>query len=172
MKKKWIAGMMTAVLAVGMVMPVSAAENQTDDQMTVEYEQVSTYTLHIPASVDLTAEGGNEKVGVSQVNTKPGEKLQVKIKSGINGSSQVELGRENDSNTKVVSLVTDSKGNSMNNGSIVAEFQGMSTTAITTGTAGDGTLNFGAIKDSTGGTVKAGTYTGVIVFEGSMVSNS
>ena len=170
MKKKWTAGMVAAVLAVGMVMPVSAAGNQTNDQIKVEYEQVSTYTLHIPASVELNAEGGSEKVGVSQVNTKPGEKVQVKIKSGINASNQVELERENDSNTKVVSLVTDSKGNLMSNGSVVAEFKDMSTTAITDGTAGDGTLNFGAIKDSTGGTVKAGTYAGVIVFEGAMVS--
>lgn len=167
MKKKMFAAMMVAVMVVGMVMPVSAAD--PNNELDVQYSLGSTYTLSIPIDVTvLDANGGSAKVGVSAVNTTPTEKVQVTITSGINESNQVELTRENDGTTKVVSVVTDSKGTALSNGSVVAEFQDMSTTAITDGNYGDGTINFGSLADSQGKDIKAGTYNGTIVFGASI----
>lgn len=168
MKKKIVAGMMSAMLAVGMVMPVSAA--QPNNELDVQYSLESTYTLSIPTTVTVLNEnGGSAKVVVSAVNTTPNEKVQVTITSGIT-DHQIELARENNTDTKVVSEVTDSKGNKLSNQSVVAEFRDMSITAIIDGTAGDGTINFGELKDSQGNAIKAGTYNGTIVFGASVVS--
>lgn len=168
MKKKLVAGIMSAMLVAGMVMPVSAAD--PNNELDVQYSLGSTYTLSIPIDVTvLDANGGSAKVGVSAVNTTPTEKVQVTITSGINNSNQIELERENNTDTKVVSAVTDSKGTALSNGSVVAEFQDMSTTAITGGNYGDGTINFGPLADSQGDdTIKAGTYNGTIVFGASI----
>ena len=169
MKKKLVAGIMSAMLVAGMVMPVSAAD--PNNELDVQYSLGSTYTLSIPIDVTvLDANGGSAKVGVSAVNTTPTEKVQVTITSGINNSNQIELERENNTDTKVVSAVTDSKGTALSNGSVVAEFQDMSTTAITGGNYGDGTINFGSLADSQGKDIKAGTYNGTIVFGASIVN--
>ena len=66
-------------------------------------------------------------MGGSAVNTAPTEKVQVKIKSGINREHQVELKRDGDQTTTVVSIVMDSHKNELSNGSVVAEFQDMDT---------------------------------------------
>lgn len=169
MKRKMLVGMMSALLAVGMAVPVGATSSDPNDSLDVEYTLNSSYTLSIPETVTLTADGGSATVGVDAVNTTPTEKVQVKISSGINESNQVTLTRSNDSrNTTVVSEVTDSNGNKLSDGSVVAEFQDTETKAID-GAYGDGTLNFGEIADSNGETVKAGSYTGTIVFEASIV---
>lgn len=162
MKKKMITGLLGVMAAAAMALPVSAA----DDTMTVQYSQATTYTLSIPATITLSENQAAqaENIGVSAVNTEPGKKVQVKVSSGIT-NNQVELVRTGDTTTKVVSDVTDKDGNKVSNGFVVAEFQDMSTTPITAGT---GILNFSAIRDSAGGTVKAGSYTGTIVFEASV----
>lgn len=169
MKKKLVAAMMVAVMTAGIALPVNAAENK---ELDVQYSLGSTYTLSIPIDVTvLDANGGSAKVGVSAVNTTPTEKVQVTITSGINNNNQIELARENNTDTKVVSAVTDSNGNALSNGSVVAEFQDMSIKAIEDGTAGDGTINFGSLADSQGDdTIKAGTYNGTIVFGASIVN--
>lgn len=169
MKRKILVGMMSALLVVGMAVPVGATGN--DNSLDVQYSLGSSYTLSIPETVTLSASGGSATVGVSAVNTTPTEKVQVKILSGINESHQVTLTRDGDQTTTVVSEVTDSNGSSLGNGSVVAEFQDMSDEAID-GDYGDGTLNFGAIADSNGETVKAGSYTGTIVFEASIVARN
>ena len=169
MKRKILVGMMSALLVVGMAVPVGATGNA--NSLDVQYSLGSSYTLSIPETVTLTANGGSATVGVSAVNTTPTEKVQVKILSGINESHQVTLTRDGDQTTTVVSEVTDSNGSSLGNGSVVAEFQDMSDEAID-GDYGDGTLNFGEIADSNGETVKAGSYTGTIVFEASIVARN
>lgn len=171
MKRKLLVGMMSALLVAGMAVPVGATGSDPNDSLDVKYSLNSSYTLNIPATVTLAADGGSTSVGVSAVNTAPTEKVQIKISSGINESNQVTLTRDGDNTTKVVSEVTDSQKKKLSNGSIVAEFQDMDTTAIT-GAYGDGTLNFGAIADSSGGTVKAGSYTGTIVFEAGIVARN
>lgn len=164
--KKVLAGMMSAAMLAAM--PVYAANN---DSMKVTYSQDNTYMLSIPASIELLSTEGKtvENIGVSAVNTTPTQKVQVKIKSGITTSHQVELVRQDDADTKVVSDVTDKDGKAVSNGFVVAEFKDTSTTPITAGT---GVLNFSAVKDSAGGTVKAGSYSGTIVFEADTVARS
>lgn len=161
--KRVLAGMMSAAMLAAM--PVYAAN---EDSMIVNYSQGNTYMLNIPKSIDLSSTEGKtvENIGVSAVNTTPTQKVQVKIKSGITDKNQVELVRQDDADTKVVSDVTDKDGNKVSNGFVVAEFQNTSTTPITTGT---GVLNFSAVKDSADGTVKAGSYSGTIVFEADVV---
>ncbi|MDO4341090.1 MAG: hypothetical protein Q4C91_23950 [Eubacteriales bacterium] len=163
--KKALAGIMSAAMLAAM--PVYA-ENEESKDMTVEYLQDTTYTLSIPESITLssTAEKKVKNIGVSAVNTTPAEKVKVKIKSGIT-NNQVELVRQDYTGTKVVSDVTDKDGNKVSNGFVVAEFQDMSTVPV----AGANTniLNFSAVKDSAGGTVKAGSYSGTIVFEADVV---
>ena len=165
-KKAW-AGMIVGA-AMLTALPVCAVENE-EKEMPVEYSQDTTYTLSIPQSITLSATDSEKatSIGVSAVNTTPTEKVQVTIKSGIT-DNQVELSRENDDSTKVVSTVTDYQGSEVSNETVVAEFQDMSTTPV----AGADTniLNFSAVKDSENGTVKAGKYSGTIVFEASVVN--
>lgn len=166
-KSRMMAGVLSVMMMGAMALPVSAA----NDTMTVEYSQQTTYTLSIPATITLSADQASkaENIGVSAVNTAPDKKVQVSIKNGITNNNQVELTRTGDGTTKVVSDVTDKDNQVVSNGTVVAEFQDMSTDPIKTGT---GILNFSAIKDSAGGTVKAGNYAGTIVFEASVVNRS
>lgn len=149
MKKKWIAGMMTAALAVGMVMPVSAEE------VTVTYREPNAYTLSIPASVTLTDEGGNAQVGVKEVNIEPNTKIDFKISAGTDDNGVIELSRENDTSTKAVTTVSTTKGGA----GIVKDTVFASFTA-------DGMQNlyFTAPAAKDGGQIKAGSYTGTITF--------
>lgn len=164
-KKAW-AGMIVGA-AMLTALPVCAVENEEKD-MPVEYSQDTTYTLSIPQSITLSATDAKQatSIGVSAVNTTPTEKVQVTIKSGIT-NHQVELEREKDTATKVVSTVTDYQGSEVSNETVVAEFQDMSTTPVAG--ADTNVLNFSAVKDSENGTVKAGSYSGTIVFEASVV---
>lgn len=171
MKKRIPAGITAAMMLGAMALTAGASDVGTDPQMEVVYEQPTTYTLSIPSDVTLTENGGDTEVGVTDVNTKPDEKVQIKVKTGADGG-KVTLTREGDGQTTVVSEVTDSNGQTVSNGTVVAEFQDMDTTAITVGAAGDGTLSFGVIKDGAGTTVKAGKYTGTLVFEGAVVPRS
>ena len=85
MKKKIIAGMITAVLAAGMVMPVSAADTKPQgNSVKVGYEEASTFTLTIPAAVTLSeTEGATGSVGLSAMNIETTEKVQIKVTEGI-----------------------------------------------------------------------------------------
>ena len=70
MNKKIMAGMLTAVLAAGMVLPVSAADTTPqENSVKVGYEEASTFTLTIPAAVTLSeTEGAESSVGLSDMN--------------------------------------------------------------------------------------------------------
>ncbi len=66
MKKRILAGMMSALLVVGMAMPARAAGSDPNDSLDVEYDLGSSYTLSIPTTVTLTVEGGTTTVGGPQ----------------------------------------------------------------------------------------------------------
>ena len=54
MKKKMFAAMMVAVMTAGMVMPVSADTGTSSEDITVGYEEESTYMLSVPRDVTLS----------------------------------------------------------------------------------------------------------------------
>ena len=168
--KRVLAGMMSAAMLAAM--PVYADNTGNNDHIIVTYSQNTTYMLSIPASITLSSTDTAQAtdIGVSAVNTTPTEKVQVTITSGIT-NYQVELERDGDSETTVVSEVTDGLGNPVSIGSVIAEFKDMSTVPITAGT---GVLNFSKVKDGADETaaVKAGSYSGTIVFEGKVVNRN
>ncbi|MEG0662742.1 MAG: hypothetical protein RR472_05635 [Anaerovoracaceae bacterium] len=87
------------------------------------------------------------------------------MKSGIT-DGKVTLERVGDTKTTVTSAVTNSAKTALINGSVVAEFQDTSITPVGTLT---GELIFAKLQDSAGGkSVKAGTYTGTMTFEGAV----
>lgn len=167
MKKRVSAGVMITMLMAATVFPAYAADN-----MEVQYSQNTTYMLSIPASITLSANDPvkAENIGLSKVNAAPDKKVQVKIKSGIT-NSKVELARKDDTETKVVSTVTDKDGSPVSDGFVVAEFAGTSDDPAPI-VSGTGVLNFSRIEDNAGSAaaIKAGSYTGTIVFEGAIVS--
>ncbi len=164
MKKKLVAGIMSAMLVAGMVMPVSAAEGDTPTQtkeFSVEYEEPSTFILSIPASVTLKEDAEvSENIGLSDINVSTSEKVQIKVTSGISGGNVTLTDAADDTNTCTakVSLMSGREG--IDDNAVVAEFEGTSTTATT-----GGTLYFSQL-----GNVPAGTYRGQINFEASIVS--
>lgn len=169
MKKKTITcALGTMMITAAAFLPVYAADSPN---MEVKYTQETTYILSIPSDIDLSANSVSkaENIGLSAINAAPDKKVQVKIKSGIS-NSEVELSRTGETSTKVVSKVTDKENKSISDNFIVAEFEGTSDTPkpIVTGT---GILNFSKIEDAidANADVKAGEYTGTIVFEGAVV---
>lgn len=149
MKKKLIAGMMVAMMTVGMVMPVSAEE------VTVTYREPNAYTLSIPASVTLTDQGGSAQVGVKDVNIEPNTKIDFKISAGVDDNGVIELTRENDTNTKAVTTVSVTSGGT-----------GIAQNTIFASFTADGMqdLFFTAPAAQNGGQIKAGSYAGTITF--------
>lgn len=170
MAKKVLAGMISAAMLAAVPAYAESTGSADNDRITVNYSLNTTYMLSIPASIDLSSTESKkvENIGLKEVNTTPAQKVQVKIKEGIT-NNQVVLERDGDTTTKVVSDVTDGQGNKVSIGSVIAEFEDMSITPITTGT---GVLNFSAVKDSENAqaTVKAGSYKGTIVFAAETVN--
>lgn len=175
MKKRITAGITAAMILGAMALTAGAAD--ADPQMEVTYEQATTYTLSIPATVTLTAEGGSAKVGVAEVNTKPDEKVLIKV-SGLSFDNDVLLVREGEAQgtaaAGVLSAVTNSNDWDVINGSVVAVFQDMNPTAIESGEGGDGTLNFGPLRALSGedDPIKAGKYKGTLTFVGEVHSRT
>lgn len=149
MKNKMIAGMLTAVLMAGVVMPVNAEE------VTVTYREPNAYTLSIPASVTLTKEGGSTEVGVKDVNIEPNTKIDFKITTGVNDSGVIELSRENDTNTKALTTVSTTEAGA-----------GIAKDTVFVSFVEDGMqdLYFSAPVAKNGVEIKAGSYKGTITF--------
>lgn len=146
MKRKWIAGIMTAMLMGAMVLPVSAEE------MTVTYREPNNYILTIPASVNLN-QSKTADVSVSNVNLEPNASIRISITSGIDSNSIVSLAREDDTSTTAITTLT------VDNSPVALN------TVFATFTAdGSKTLIFSDLTDSQGGTVKAGNYSGTLIF--------
>lgn len=155
MRKRIFAGVLSVALMVTIAIPVSAEDNQ----MKVQYEKAATYTLTIPQTITLSADSTviSDEISVSDVNTKPNEKVQVKISSGLTTDGKVELTRTNDANTKVVSAITMEGSVPVTSDTEILSAEGIVAKASKK-------LNFSAIQDSAGGTVKAGIYEGTLTF--------
>lgn len=157
---KAAAGILAALVAAGAV-TAYAAESQTGS-MSVNFTKEapdSTFTLTIPGSVELseTAEV-TEKVGLSAISVADTEKVQIKVANGITDGKVTLNGSA--AGTSVSSTVSLDGTTAIGANEVVAEFEGTSTTP----TIG-GTLHFSAV----GTDVDAGTYTGTITFEASIV---
>lgn len=166
-KKKLAAGMVSVMLAGVMVMPVLAEEKLADLQ--VVYGENSSYTLHIPETINLPSIGGYAEIniGASKVNLAPDKKMQIKIKSGITENGKVELSRKGDTSTKIISDVSLSTGATVHVGDVLVEFIGIDSTPYTG-------VRFSKANDSSDplAEIKAGEYTGTVVFEGTLVDSA
>lgn len=152
MKKKAVAAIVSLAMMGIMVLPVSA------DDMSVLYRQPNTYTVTIPASVDLSSGADTRSVEVSKVNLEPGAEIKIKISSGISPTEAgvVELERENDTETKARTIVSKTEG-----GAGIASGADF----VTFTEDGAQTLYFSAVTALDGSTdIKAGNYTGTITF--------
>lgn len=154
MRKRIFAGVLSVALMGTIALPVSA-ENI---QMKVQYGKISTYTLTIPGTTRISADAATTtEISFSDVNTKPNEKVQVKISDGLVEGNKVELTRMDDKDTKVFSLVTMDESAPVISDTVILS-------AGEDVVKASKTLNFSAIKDSAGGTVKAGIYEGTLTF--------
>lgn len=158
MKKKVVSSAMALLLVGAMAIPVHAAEEKTTE---VSYKEANAYVIDIPATLEL--EVGQEKtlpIGMTSINVEPTKKVEVKVKQGITDGA-VTLTRQNaqDTTTSTVSLT--SAGQGIGNNEVVATFQNQAT-APTQG----GTLYFAGLDSN----LKAGTWTGNIVFEVNVVN--
>ncbi|MCD7957108.1 MAG: hypothetical protein LUG93_15435 [Lachnospiraceae bacterium] len=158
-RNKMMAGLFAAALLAGTALPVHAEYRD----MTVNYTEASTYTLSIPATVNLSeTEEVTQTIGVSAVNVATTEQVQIKISSGISDGRVTLTDTKDATNTisSTVSLTTGGEG--IADDAVVAAFEGNSTTAVS-----GGALYFSALGD-----VYAGSYEGTITFEASIVTKT
>ena len=160
MKKRMFTGMLCMMMAVSMAVPVSAADTTPqNNQVDVKYEEASTFTLTIPADVTLSeTEGAKGSVGLSAMNIETTEKVQIKVTEGI-ANGEVTLTDVKDSTNTCSSKVSLTKGGTgIASDAVIAEFT-MDSSSLTA------PLYFSALGD-----VPAGTYSGQIVYQASIVS--
>lgn len=114
MKRRWIAGMMSAALLMaGMALPVYATTtNPQSDNINVSYTVPERYTLSIPAStngVTLSASDNvTTTVGVIDVSLLSGSEIQVSVTAGVDAAGTVELKQNGGTETIVSDLTVDS----------------------------------------------------------------
>lgn len=162
MKKKIITAMMSAMLIVGTVLPVSAADQSNPNgTTTVSYEKGSSYEVSIPAiSLNNTKE---QTVQATSVNIVPGSTLRVTVTGISNGV--VTLTRDDQQATTTTTVSTDAAGQDPIDGNtVIAEFVGNSTDFANDTT---GKLYFSDVPADTA----AGTYTGSITYQLAVVEN-
>lgn len=91
MKRRLMAGMMSAMLLVGTALPVSAST----DNMTVTYKQAESYTLTIPIDSQIlklsTKDNVTGTVSVTDVNLEAGREIQLSVTAGVDNNGVVEL---------------------------------------------------------------------------------
>lgn len=158
-------GIMGLAIAAAMLTPVHAeADAGTQETpLTITYDKSTEYQLTIPS--ELEVDNVNEvsrAIGVESVNTRPDEKVQVKIKTGVSDAGKVTLTRTGGTPavTTETTVSLTSKGTGISANAVIAEFQDQSNTAVT-----GGTLYFSPIPED----AQAGEYTGKIVFEAAVV---
>lgn len=162
--KKVLAGILAAGLITSAAAPVYAeadAEPKTQP-LTVKYEKTSHFEFSIPSEIELDEKGSKSmSVLVSQLSLGTKEKVQVKIIDGIE-NGKVTLKDTKDETNTCVSTVTVSSpsGKTIGADGIVADFD-KSTNKI---------LYFSKLKKEPSGTIPAGSYTGTVTFEASIVS--
>lgn len=154
MKRKIVSSLAALLLVGAMAVPVSA--NQAESQTNVTYTEPDNYMISIPAEVKLsTSQEVSASITATEMNISPKGKLRVRIKGGIE-DGKVTLTREGASDTtkSTVSLASGGTGIDVVD-TVVAEFQGQSTKAVT-----GGTLYFSKLPSD----LKAGTWNGQITF--------
>lgn len=157
--KKLVIGFMSFIMAGMMMAPVSAEE------ISVSYQEPNTYDVVIPNSIQLNKNGStsspNEvKIAVSDVNIEPNGEIKVSINSGIDNGI-LKLDRKDDMETKVETTVTVNGITSpITSNTVIATFSGDHGENVV-----GGTLNFSEVKNvGNDATIKAGTYSGKVVF--------
>lgn len=146
MKKKWMAGVLTAALMMTSVLPVYAAENQ-QGTTTVTATVDSTYTMTIPAET---------KIPFNQVETKLNG--QLKVKGNVRSNEEVSVVAavnplENEKKEKIAYVLKQGG----------AEFKSATWSEQELREEKAYELSV-TIPQATWDTAKAGTYTGGIVF--------
>lgn len=162
MKKKLVAAMMVAVMTAGMALPVSAADTAPISRtVSVAYEEDSTFTLTIPATVTLSENAGaTATVGLDAINVSTTEKVQISVTGGIS-DGKVTLTDINDSSNTCSSTVSLTEGDEgLASDAVIAEFT-MESHPLTAA------LYFTAL-----GNVPAGTYSGQMTYQASIVSTA
>lgn len=159
MKKGNIAAGACGFLLAGMLaLPAHAADERST---TVTYTEGNRYMIEIPANVLLSTEKETEtSITASEINISPTEQVEVGVKDGVS-SGTVELKRAGSTETAASTVSLTKGGSGIQDGEAVAVFKGQATTA-----AEGGTLYFSPLP----GDLKAGTWTGTIVFDISTVT--
>ena len=145
MKRKLIAGAMGILMMGATVFPVQAKD------VSVIYTEPNTYTLTIPDSIDLNSTA-SPKIEVSEVNLAPGTKIDISITDGIEDNGAVTLTRD-DNNATAQTILS------------VSQTPVKPNTVFATFIAdGSVSLDFSEVTAPDGGTAKAGTYKGNLIF--------
>lgn len=157
MKKKAVSSAMALLLVGAMALPVHAEEKTTQ----VSYTEGNAYVVDIPATLELKRDVEKElNISMDSMNVEPTKKVEVKVKNGITGGA-VTLTRQNATDTTTSKVSLTSGGTGITDNQVVAAFQDQTTTP----TQG-GTLYFAGLDSN----LKAGTWTGNIVFEVNVVN--
>lgn len=148
-KNKLIAGAMSLAILCTMAIPVHAQEPQSG-QVDVYYNMSSTFTLSIPAEVDISVPNQSINVGVKDVNIKEKEWINVGTNSvGNTGEFTLHTGERT-----VKTTLQKQNGQPVTPNDVIGKFTDNGTT----------TLTFGEVKDINGGKPKAGNYRGTLTF--------
>ncbi len=153
--KKILALTLVLLLAAALAVPALAT-----DQTVVTYSKTSSYTVVIPAGVDLSDGAASAVITASTMNIAPMKQLVVSVNSGIS-EGKVTLVEASDSSIFAQSTVSLTEGGAgIANDAVVAVFRGTSTDAFE-----NGTLYFSALPEDQ----QAGNYSGTIVFSMAVV---
>lgn len=164
--KKSMIGLVGLTIAISMMAPIYAATETEEVTTSINYDKVTEYTLSIPESIQVDNMNELEQaIGVSKVNTRHNEKVQISVKSGVDAGGKVTLTRKGGSSTVTTEITVSltSKGSGIGANEIIAEFEDQSSTA----TKG-GTLFFSPIPKN----ALAGEYEGKITFVASVVERT
>lgn len=168
---KIIVKVSTCCLMAGMMfMPIHAEQTQTEGNegnMTLKYTEGNHWVVTIPSEVSLSTGSDSEsKITATEINIEPTKKLEVSVSSGIS-EGKATLSRTSgtaaDNVTSIVSL-TKNATSGISDNAVVAEFSGTQKDDVIKADT-NGTLYFSKLTPTTGDTVKAGTYTGQIMFK-------
>jgi len=147
--KKIIALALAVMLVAALAAPALAEETQ------VIYTKSSTYTVSIPAAVDLSDGAASASITATAMNLAPKKQLAVTVVSGIS-EGKVTLTDADDSTVTAESTVSLTEGGEgIADNAVVAVFRGTDTAVFE-----NGTLFFSALPEEQ----QAGTYSGTITF--------
>ncbi len=153
--KKTLALALVLLMVTALAVPALAT-----DQTVVTYTKTSTYTVSVPAGVDLSDGAVSASITASAMNIAPAKQLVVAVSSGISGG-KVTLTDAADSSVTAQSTVSLTEGGAgIADDAVVAVFRGTDTAVFA-----DGTLYFSALPENQ----QAGNYSGVITFSMSVV---